>query len=1088
MMTEQSQLPYIATTNQMNDETAVMSLDEPVTCNHEPLQVSLLGGFNLWYGDTAVSNLDTRCQSLLAYLILNRNTAHTRQQIAFLFWPDSTEAQARTNLRKAIYKLRQNLPETDQFLLINRQTIQWKPDAPFTLDVAKFENSLPIPPTENSPQSSVSNLQETVALYRGDLLPEHYDDWILAARERLRQRYLVSLDQLILHLEQERQYQSAIRYAHRLLREDPLHEAAYRRLMRLQALDGNVAGALRIYHTCTTTLQRDLGVPPSPATQETYERLLKIETPGAVPLLARVPLVAREPVWNKLQAIWRQTRQQPQVVLLSGEAGIGKTRMAEELLDWAERQGITTVTAVCYAAEGQLPYAPVADWLRSDKLQAVLDGMADKWLIECARLLPELLVHRPELPPPGPLTQGWQRQHLFTALAHTILAAHQPLLLFVDDLQWCDQDTLDWLHFLLRFDKQARLLLLGAIRTEEVTPDHPLIAWQQFTQRDSSMTAITLNRLNIAATNQLAGHITQHALTPEQISRLYTETEGNPLFVVEMARANLQYPTTSHQHPTTNLPPKVQTVIETRLNQLSPPARELTRLAAAIGRSFTFNLLTTANGKDESVAVRGLDELWQRRIVRERGQDAYDFSHDKIRQVAYAGLSSARRRLLHGRIITALETLYSDNLDEVSGQLAAHYEATQQIQKAVRFYHQAANVSNRIFAHQETIQYLRRAITLLSQTTLAAQEQAKLYELLGDVLALTGAYEMAREMLETAVIHTQDPIQQSQLYRKIANTWSVKREQDKAIQVFQKAERILGKPKETADTAWHQEWLWIQLDQMWAIYLTGRDEELAQLAKQIRPVLDEYGLPIQNGFYFQRLMLVGFRRERYVLSLETVNHAQASLTAIEKSGHIGQIAFVRFALGMSHLWCGWHGNLDEAEHHIQTALDDAEEIGDVVLQSRCLPYLIWIYRRRREIDKVRSYIPRAMAVCQKAGMLEYTAQVDANRAWLAWLDGNLEEAQKAGQISLEHFKSPFHISPFWGMALWPLIGVNVQQSNIATAVAYAHLLLKPTMLRMPDAVTGTLQQAISTWEANQPESAQNHLQHALQLAQEMNYL
>ncbi|MCP4517469.1 MAG: ATP-binding protein, partial [Delftia sp.] len=155
-----------------------------------------------------------------------------------------------------------------------------------------------------------------------------------------------------------------------------------------------------------------------------------------------LPLVGRQREWQALQSLWKKAANgEPRCVLIKGEAGIGKTRLAEELLSWANRQGITTAASACYAAEGQLPYAPIADWLRSEDLRARLPALEGKWRTECARLLPELLAQQPDLPAPGPLTEAWQRQHLFTALAHAVLSAVRPIILLIDDLQWCDQDT-----------------------------------------------------------------------------------------------------------------------------------------------------------------------------------------------------------------------------------------------------------------------------------------------------------------------------------------------------------------------------------------------------------------------------------------------------------------------------------------------------------------------------------------------------------------------------------------------------------------------------------------------------------------------
>ena len=165
-------------------------------------------------------------------------------------------------------------------------------------------------------------------------------------------------------LEEQRDYPAAIRSAQRLLRHDPLHEATYRRLIRLHALNGDRAGALRVYHTCTTVLQRELDVEPSAATREAYEQLLGAESrpsPAAPATTAFSPLVGREREWAQMLRAWRAVAAggAPHVVMLRGEAGIGKTRLAEELLQWAARQGIASASARCYAAEGELAYAPV---------------------------------------------------------------------------------------------------------------------------------------------------------------------------------------------------------------------------------------------------------------------------------------------------------------------------------------------------------------------------------------------------------------------------------------------------------------------------------------------------------------------------------------------------------------------------------------------------------------------------------------------------------------------------------------------------------------------------------------------------------
>jgi DNA-binding SARP family transcriptional activator len=700
----------------------------------QTLHVHLLGDFRLVYGDEPVTSVKSaRMQSLLAYLALHRDAPQSRHYLAFLFWPDSTEAQALTNLRNLLHHLRRGLPDADRFLQVDTQTVQWQPHGPFTLDVAGFESVLAQAgqAKQAGDQAAAREaLEEAVALYRGELLPSCYDDWIRPERERLSQAFVGALEQLTLLLEGQRDYRAAIGHAQRLLRRDPLHEGTCRRLMRLHALTGDRAAALRVYHTCATALERELGMEPSSATREAYQRLLQTETVDVPPptpaaeLAAASLLVGRHREWTRLGEAWRAARAgRPHFVLLTGESGIGKTRLAEELVQWAERQGIAAASARCYAAEGELAYAPVAAWLRARPLPS----LEPVWRTEIARLLPELLAEQPDLPPPGPLTEAWQRQRFFEALKRAILGS-SPSLLLIDALQWCDGGTLEWLHYLLRTDggqpsdPQTRLLIVGTCRPGEIGDDHPLTSLLQALRRGEQLTEIALAPLDEARTATLAANVAGREPDPDLAACLYRETEGNPLFVVETVRMGLlateqerggwegEWGTVCLPRP---LPSQMQAAIEARLTQLSPPARELAEVAASIGREFSFAVLSRASHMDEDVLVQALDELWRRRTVREQGTDAYDFSHDKLREVAYAGLSAARKRWLHRRVAQALEDVYAGNLDAVSGRVAAHYERADEPQQAIPYYHRAAQVAQRIHANDEAIGYFRRALALL---------------------------------------------------------------------------------------------------------------------------------------------------------------------------------------------------------------------------------------------------------------------------------------------------------------------------------------------------------------------------------------
>ncbi len=691
------------------------------------LHIRLLGGFEMRQGEAPLPPLESaRAESLLAFLLLRRHAPQPRQHLAFLLWPDSTESQAQTNLRHVLHNLRRALPAIDHFLEVTPRTLAWRSSASCWLDVAAFLDALDRS-EHGAPDNGLSALREAVALYTGDLLEGCYDEWLLREREQLRQRHLAALERLTTLLESRGEYGDAIVYAERLLHHDPLREETYRLLMRLHDRRGDRGRALRVYHACAATLERELGVEPSPLTRAAYEALLPSERENDAPHTGRaggLPLVGRAQERARLAELWRASeRGRTQMVLITGEPGIGKTRLVEEFRSWCVHRGALVAEARSYPAEGELVFGPVIAWLRSAPVTAKL-GRLDRFLLtELARLLPELLAERPDLPRPEPLPERDQRQRLFDAIAQAILSTGGPLLLIADDLHWCDQETLHVLHYLLRVQPEARLLVVATARSEAIDHRHPLNELLTALRALDWLTEIPIERLTRAETAVLAERTLGQPLTAQDQDRLFNETEGNPLFIVEALRAGWSSEGPERQW----LSPKVQAAIEARLAQLSQPARELVGLAATIGREFSTDVLMAASDAGDDTVVGALDELWRRRIIREQGAEAYDFSHDKIREVAYLDLSPVRRHHFHLRVAQALARLHAHDPGPVSGQIAGHYDRGGNADLAITWYERAAEAAQQLHANGEAIRLLERALRLLH--TLPATRERQVREL-----------------------------------------------------------------------------------------------------------------------------------------------------------------------------------------------------------------------------------------------------------------------------------------------------------------------------------------------------------------------
>lgn len=749
-----------------------------------PIRIELLGKLRVTAGQRALASVNTnRLQSLLAFLVLHAEAAQSREHLAFLLWPESAESQARTNLRQLLHHLRRALAGECSLLAIDNQTVHWRPECPWSVDVTDF-GAAAARAMEAEQKGNLTlareAFEEAARLYQDDLLPDLYDDWLQTRREQLRQQFADVLSRLAALLENLGDYSSAIQHAGRLVALDPLREPSYQLLMRLHVLSGDRASALRVYHQCMRTLQRELGISPSKATQDLFTQALKSDPRPAAPAepppdaaSSLLPLVGRAREWDGLLGCWRRVTQgDTRLALILGEPGIGKSRLAEELFQSCSRRPEgAAARARCYSAQRRLAYGPVAEWLRAEPLRSARTQLPKPQLTELARVLPEILIDTPDIAPPKPLTESWQRRHLYEALNAAFRRSPRPLLLLIDDLQWCDQDSFEWLHSFFRSEAAAHTLVLGTVRPEETRRDHPFAALVNELRQSGQVSEFPIEPLGNEETGALAAQVAGRECEPKFLSGLYQVTGGNPLFIVETVRASLE-----DQEAKNTVPPRVQAVIAARLAQLSPSPYELAGLAAAIGRPFSLDLLAKATDWDEDSVSRALEELWQHRIIAGQGTGAYDYTHDLLREVAYTELSPVRRRALHRRIARALEELYGPDLQGISGWLADHYDAAGMAEQAISYYRTAATVAKHRFADAEAAHLIRRALFLcreFPETARRDREELELLLTLGPSLVSTQGYSMPEvgETYERGLLLTRRSGDQTQVFSVLSGAW-----------------------------------------------------------------------------------------------------------------------------------------------------------------------------------------------------------------------------------------------------------------------------------------------------------------------------
>jgi DNA-binding SARP family transcriptional activator len=674
------------------------------------LRIDLLGGFRVSREGNAAHRLpNARQQQILAFLILHgRRAPVPRQRIAGSLWPESTDTQALTNLRRELHQLREVAPDVESLVDAPARTLGWRDAEEVTVDLLQFERA-----AGRGLEGDRAALLEAATLYQGDILPDCSGDWIDGERERLRERARRVLVHLVGLLEKDRAFVDAIQHAQQLVRLDPLDEDAWCALMRCHARRGDRATALHLYQQCAALLKKELGIQPSAATRLTYREILDLDEaappPPAAPRSVVYPLVGRAREWHSLLDAWRTAETgHPRLVVVRGEAGIGKTRMTEELVDFCLRAEVTAISARCYAGEGRLAYAPIAAWLKHERLEPRVLALETTWLTDIARLRPDLIAGRPDVAAPSGELESWQRLRFFEALTQAFVSA-APLVMVLDDVQWADADSIEWLQYFLRAAGSAGVLVVATVRSEEEQDNAPLQRLVAHVERDGRLTVLALGPLDRQASAQLADAVAERSLDEATLARAFAETEGHPLFIIERGRMDVGEATPSGSQERS----RVQSVVAARLALLSPEARTAAEVASAIGRDFRFDLLAHASDLEEAALVRALDELWRRHIVRVQADEGWDFTHDRIREVAYDGIGPARARLIHRRVAQAMESLHAPALDAVSASIAMHFDRGGQPARAVPYLERAAAVAAHVSASEEAIRCLTYALSLL---------------------------------------------------------------------------------------------------------------------------------------------------------------------------------------------------------------------------------------------------------------------------------------------------------------------------------------------------------------------------------------
>jgi DNA-binding SARP family transcriptional activator len=686
------------------------------------LSIALLGAPRIEV-DAQPLVVDTRkATAVLAFLAVTGHT-HTRAVIANLLWPDADPERSRSALRRTLSTLRSALG--DERLISDRLNVALNLDGAF-FDLAEFRR------VAADPAAGIDALTAAAGLHRDELLAGFalrdsvdFDDWQRGAQETVRRERAGALDRLADLLAREGRFDEAIAGARERLALDSLHEPTHRRLIDLYARAGRRGDALVQYRDCVRELDRELGVAPLSETTDLYNAINGGAAPTAIAAepaaesAAELTLVGRSRELARLLDVHEATAEHGALVVIEGESGVGKTRLAQEAIAAIGTRGGRILAAHPHAGEQGLAYGVIAALLR-DAFGADLVSVDEALRADAARLLPEL-----GTPPPGSLDEPGARLRFLETISRLILAPFEETagVVWIDDLQWCDPASLDALAYLARRLEGRRLMLLGARRTDEPDPQRIYARFAELGER------LPLGRLTRADVISLA---LQSGLDQPAAERVFRESEGLPLFVAELLATGVEASSAGGG---------VRAAFEARLDAVSETSAQVLSAAVLIGRTFDADTLRLASGRSEEEVAGALEELSARGVILE-SDAAYDFGHERLRAIAEERIGLARRRLLHRRIAQALQGRRDD-----TAIVARHLELAGDDSAAALAHVAAAEHARSLGAALEAVAHLEAAIAL------GHPDAAALQEAIADLHTLRGAYKDALAAYAAAGAH-----------------------------------------------------------------------------------------------------------------------------------------------------------------------------------------------------------------------------------------------------------------------------------------------------------------------------------------------
>lgn len=1103
---------------EMEGMLPMRELSMPASSEHEQLRIYTLGQLRLerrdgseWQTVTDAGWQQQRVRALLSCLISSSSRRMGRELLLDTIWRDQESENAGSRLDRAVHSLRQVFEPsrsklaTSPLLLTERELLVLADQQSIWIDADAFEHFLTRAHESTDLAEKERLLEEAAALYGGEFLPEERKvEVTLTRRESLRR----SLTGLLIELAELRIARDAVTDAieplNQLLSIDPANEAAVQLLMRVLAQLGRRGEAIRAYKRLATVLAQEYKIAPLPATRTIYEAVRATGTAGnakqgvqegatnsaqtmPAPQIGRThqsPLVGRSQELKSLQTLLGMaeqaakfkipgqrrhasslaldTQRTPQCMLLMGEVGIGKTRLAEEIGREARKRGWLVAWSRVYAQESGIPYRLWIEVLR----KAITNGMVQRQEISkrplvyqpLNTLLPEMHSLLPQVEFSAQMPAEQEQLRLWEA-ARTLLtnvAEGTPLLIVLDDLQWSDGSSCELLAYLARRIYGHPIIIIGTCRDKELPTNHALRPLLTDLKRERVVETVSLEPLSNEQIATLVTQIAQPTLSlPEPIVEVIQDrAAGNPFFAEELVRG------VEIRSGTIPLPASISAAIDLRVSHLSKACHRLLSKAAVLGGSFEFPLIqamesTGAAGTqeaDEDTVLDLLEEGLKSGMLTEEGvgtRITYLFWHPLLVSHLYEGLSAARRANLHRRAADILRQTYQYREEEGAAIITHHLVlGGGDPQHIIHYAELAGDHAYALSAYPEAEKHYRTAVEYLeniARKPTDAEEQlhiAYLLERLGECTRVMGNFENARHYYERVLAlrkllysspSSYDSEYEAQIdaliWCEIGWTWYGIGDNAKAQWCNKQGEDLLHATDIVVGAAWAM----LYFQKSYISWQEGRYEDAqrnADIALQLfKDTIEQQKFGV-DGLYSStrtRRTLAGdpvdLGRTYTILgAIATavgqpaiaVSHLNTSLALYEQYDRQREIASVCCNLGDIYLR---KAEYSLAQSSLRRSLNIAEQlVGEIPLASVVRGNLGVLAMRLGELTEAENWFKQSIELAKHVNDPVYASIFRAYLSFALQEQGKFVEARRSTYCSL-HAGRSMHIVPCIGLAL-----------------------------------------------------------------------